>query len=255
MIKQITVLLLTYDEAPNLQRTLERLRWANRILLIDSGSTDKTLEIAVGFPNVEIISRPFESFADQCNFGLTQIHTEWVLSLDADYVLPTSFPSDVEPLVAQRDMGAFKARFRYCVEGHPLRASLYPPRTVLYRLEGAFYTNDGHSHRANVQGAIGWLPNAIDHDDRKPLSRWLWSQDRYASAEVDKLTTRGIGNLSPQDRLRQWIVIAPFAALLYSLFIRATILDGVPGLHYAFQRMVAELILSLRLLERRLASI
>src|SRR5215510_6995953 len=84
---QTTAMVITYNEGPNLRRCLDRLRWAPRILIIDSGSTDETLDIARQYSQVDIVERPFDDFASQCNFGLAQIKTRWVLSLDADYEL------------------------------------------------------------------------------------------------------------------------------------------------------------------------
>ena len=81
---QITPLIITYNEAPNICRTLGKLLWAQRIVVIDSGSTDGTVEILRGYPQVEVIQRPFINAASQCNFGLTQVVSPWVLSLDAD---------------------------------------------------------------------------------------------------------------------------------------------------------------------------
>src|SRR5438552_7381242 len=87
MLSEITPLVLTFNEAPNIRRTLEQLTWAKEILVIDSFSTDETLDIIREFPQTRIVQRKFDSFADQCNFGLDHVHTEWALSLDADYVL------------------------------------------------------------------------------------------------------------------------------------------------------------------------
>ena len=72
---------------PNITRTLEKLAWAQRIIVVDSGSTDGTLEILARYPRVALFTRTFDNFADQCNFGLAQVQTEWALSLDADYEL------------------------------------------------------------------------------------------------------------------------------------------------------------------------
>jgi len=88
MLKQITPIILTFNEAPNIKRTLAALSWAERVLVIDSFSTDDTLEICASFDNVSVLQNHFENFAQQCNFALQQdIHTEWVLSMDADYIV------------------------------------------------------------------------------------------------------------------------------------------------------------------------
>src|SRR5690349_1091232 len=82
----ITPLILTFNEMANIERTLAALSWASRILVVDSFSDDGTVEYLNGHPRVDIIQRQFDTFAAQCNFGLDHIDTEWVLSLDADYV-------------------------------------------------------------------------------------------------------------------------------------------------------------------------
>lgn len=248
----ITPLVLTFDEAPNIRRTLGRLAWAKEIVVVDSCSTDKTLEIARSFPQVRVVQRTFDSFAGQCNFGLEQIKTDWVLSLDADYVLSEEMVRELHEFTPGAGLAGFSAHFQYWICGHPLRASLYPPRVVLYRKDRARYENDGHGHHVQVDGATGSLRGPIYHDDRKPLSRWLWAQDKYAALEVQKLLSAAPGSLRAQDRLRLWILPAPFVVLFYTLIIKRVLLDGWPGWLYAFQRLTAELILSMHLLEEKL---
>ncbi|MEB3160315.1 MAG: glycosyltransferase, partial [Synechocystis sp.] len=87
MLEQITPLILTYNEAPNIDRTLQKLTWAKRIVIIDSFSDDDTLEIIRQYHQVDFFQRKFDTHANQWNFGLDQIKTEWALSLDADYTL------------------------------------------------------------------------------------------------------------------------------------------------------------------------
>ena len=82
-LEQVTPLIITYNEEANIRRTLSKLTWANKILVVDSGSTDATLDIAKSSDKVEIIHRPFDDCASQWNFGLEHVGTAWVLSLDA----------------------------------------------------------------------------------------------------------------------------------------------------------------------------
>lgn len=252
MLLEITPLILTYNEQPNIGRTLERLTWANDVVVVDSGSTDATLEIARSFPSVRIVQRPFDSFAGQCNFGLEHVTSPWVLSLDADYLLSEDLVRELESLTPDGDTAGYRAAFKYCVRGRPLRATLYPPRVVLYRRERARYRDEGHGHRVEIDGVVESLRSAIYHDDRKPLRRWLVEQNRYMITESRYLLRTPASELSVQDRLRRWIVIAPAVVFVYTLLAKGLILDGWRGWFYVAQRTFAEMLLSFRLAEARI---
>jgi glycosyltransferase involved in cell wall biosynthesis len=252
LLDRVTPLILTYNEEANLGRVLDGLAWARRIVVLDSFSTDATLEIARAHPNVEVHQRAFDSFAGQCNYGLGLIETDWVLSLDADYVCPPLLAEELRQLPEDPAEHGFKASFRYCVFGKPLRGTLYPPRTVLYRAASARYEQDGHAHRVRVDGPVGELRSVIDHDDRKPLPAWFAAQRRYAEQEADKLLATPPEALGRADRLRLKKWPAPVLAPLYALIARGGALDGKAGLYYALQRAFAEIALALCLLDRDL---
>ncbi len=251
MLDQITPLILTYNEAPNIGRTLERLCWASEIVLVDSFSDDETLEIASGFPQVRIWQRAFDSHGSQWNFGLkeTGIITPWVLALDADYILTDELVSELDLLHPAERTSGYRANFIYCVQGKRLRSGVYPPVTVLYRRDRASYNQVGHTQRLCLEGKVETLLAQILHDDRKPLSRWLQSQVRYAELESGSLETTAPTSLSRPDRIRRWGLIAPPAMLFYCLILRGGIFDGWAGFYYAFQRTIAELMLALYLIE------
>jgi hypothetical protein len=250
-LADITPLILTYNEAPNIADTLRQLSWASRVLIVDSYSSDDTVEIAKRFHNVTVVQRQFDHFADQCNFGLRHICTEWTLSLDADYKCPPQLPDELVSL-SDRSLNGYTAGFQYCVFGQPLRGCLYPARMVLYRTALACYSRDGHAHRVQVPGPAGQLHASLLHDDRKPLGNWLGSQREYAKLESQKLTNSPTSQLGWKDRIRRWYVFAPMLTLLYCLFVKRLILDGRAGLYYTLQRVYAELLLSISLLDRKL---
>jgi len=246
-------LILTYNEAPNIERTLDRLRWARTVLVVDSFSSDDTVAIARRFPNVCVLERSFDSFAGQCNFGLAHVQSEWVLSLDADYVLSGELLDEIADLPASPAADGYSVQFRYCIWGKPLRKSLYPARTVLYRKDKAHYRDDGHGHRVVVSGETKMLSGSIDHDDRKTFDRWLRGQARYSLAETRKLLETSPAHLNLADRLRLWIVPAPFMVFFYTLLVKGLIFDGWRGWYYVLQRTFAEILLSLRLIEAKLS--
>jgi len=249
---KVTPMVITFNEAPNLARCLDRLRWAKRILIIDSGSTDETVSIARRYPQVDVVHRPFDDFASQCNFGLTQIATPWALSLDADYELSEALAREIQSL-REGSAAGYRAAFDYCIHGRPLRGTLYPPRTVLYRVRNATYRNVGHGHKVDVAGEVVRLNGKINHDDRKPLSTWFDSQKRYARKEADFLLSTAPAALRPSARVRRVGWLAPPLVLFYALLWKGCILDGWPGWFYALQRMAAEIMIALELLDRRLA--
>jgi glycosyltransferase involved in cell wall biosynthesis len=251
MLEEITPLILTRDEEANIGRTLACLTWAREVVIVDSRSTDATVPIAKQFPNVRVLERAFDSLAGQSNFGLEQIVAPWALLLDADYVLPQDFVRELQTLTPQGSTRAYRAPFKYAVNGKPLRASLYPPRIVLLRREHSNVWQDGHAHRVLVDGDVGDLQQPIIHDDRKSFARFVDRQRKYMREEAAKLRATDPRALPLSGRVRKLIVVAPFAVVIHSLFVKGLILDGTAGLRYAFERLVAELILSRELLRRR----
>ena len=254
MLNQITPLILTFNEAPNIARTLDQLTWAADIVIVDSMSTDDTRAIAARYPSVRVFERAFTTHAEQWNFGLEQtaIKTEWVLALDADFVLTEAVVAELSQLNPAAAVAGYRASFTYCIDGEPLRSGVYPPVTVLYRRGAAAYRQDGHTQRVAINGLVFPITARILHDDRKPLGHWLGSQVRYMRLEADKLAATPSNELSEVDRVRKWIVLAPPLVFLRCMLIGGGIFDGWAGLFYALQRTTAELILSLTLLERRL---
>jgi hypothetical protein len=247
---QVTPVIMTRDEEPNIERTLRQLDWARDVVVVDSFSKDATPDIARRFPNVRLFYREIDTIADQWNFGLAQIDTPWALALDADYFVPADFVDELARLAPPPGTHAYNASFRYAVGGKPLRASLYPPREVLLHREHCVFWQDGHTQRVRVDGITGELHRSLIHDDRKNFARFVERQQRYMRLEAAKLRAADPRTLNLASRIRKLIVVAPFAVLVHTLFVKGLLLDGVAGMRYTWERFVAELMLSRELLRR-----
>ncbi|WP_413668444.1 glycosyltransferase family 2 protein [Mucilaginibacter sp. Mucisp86] len=245
----ITALILTKNEEPNLKRVLDRLTWLERVVILDSYSTDATLDIANSYPNVEIFERKFDCHRDQWNYGLTLLKSKWVLTLDADYVLTPEFIQETKNIIANPQNAAYETTFKFLVFGKRLLGDNTTPRPVLFDIDKCIYYTDGHTQRLKVNGTTGKYKAYILHDDRKPLSRWLGNQDGYAIHESEKLVSEPYSELPLSGRIRKTKILAPFAVFFYCLFVKGLIFNGWVGWHYTLQRTMVEMLLAIRLVE------
>jgi len=251
MLEDLTPVLLTYNEEQNIHRTLSRLSWAKDVVVVDSGSTDGTLAVLASFPNVRIFKRSFDSHANQWRYAVeeTQIATNWILRLDADYQVSDALVAELAALDPNAPVSGYRISFGYAIFSRNLLSSLYPPNTILLR-KGRFSIRDkGHTEAWIVNGPVATLGAAIVHDDWKTTSQWLLGQARYMQRELDYLHAHKSG-LAYWLRLRPPLM--PLAVFLYCLFGKGLLLNGRAGIFYALQRMVAEAVLSLMVLEEKL---
>jgi len=238
----ITPVVLTFNEEDNIARCLAGLHWAEKIIVLDSGSTDETESICRSNPRVDWRVRSFDTFAGQWNHARGLVETPWMLALDADYILSPEFPGILQGLEAG-NTSAWLVPFVYGVDGHPLRATILPPRPTLFRPGNVEALEDGHSQIFLTSGEVGDFPCAILHDDRKPFARWWANQKKYARQEAQKLRTVPWKLLPPQDKLRRATPLAPAAMAVYCLLVKGLILDMPHGWVYTAQRVLAELLL------------
>jgi hypothetical protein len=181
---------------------------------------------------------------------LDKLSSDWVLSLDADYVLSTQLADELCAFLSDDNtigtpFDAYRIGFNYCINGKPIRSGLLPPRTCLYKRRDAQYIDVGHGHRVIINGRVGQLKNKIFHDDRKPFSKWLENQQRYQKIEAAMLKVNSPARLPIQDLIRKYTFMAPFSAFFMCLIIRGGIFDGKEGVIYAFHRLIAESLLYL----------
>jgi glycosyltransferase involved in cell wall biosynthesis len=247
--KHLTALILTFNEENNISRVLDRLQWLEKVIIVDSFSTDQTIRMVQSFSNTELHYRKFDTFGAQWHYGLSLIPGEWVLSLDADYVLTPEFIAETKQLIGNPGENvAFESRFKFAVFGKPLRKDNTTPRPVLFMREKGHFWDDGHTQRLKIDGRSGAYRSFIIHDDRKSLSRWIANLDSYSIKECRKLMDDG-ANHKFVIKVRRTKILAPFLVFFYCMFINLAFLDGWRGWHYTLQRTLVEMLFALRLIE------
>ncbi len=244
---EITPVLLTLDEEANLDRTLNSLTWARHVLVLDSGSRDRTEAIAKSHPNVTWACRRFDGWASQWGYALAHeaVSTPYVLALDADMAPEPGLIDEIDARIVGPQRAGGIVRFRYRVGGRPLFGSLYPPDLRVFDRRRVRLANVGHHHAFIVDPPVVRLRRRLIHDDRKSLDRFLASQLGYAAREQARIEAGD--RIRFRDRLRRRGLTPPLIGAL--AWLRAgAFLRGRAATRYALERSYYETLLSLRLL-------
>jgi glycosyltransferase involved in cell wall biosynthesis len=247
IVDDLTPVLLTFNEEPNLQRTLEALTWAERVVVVDSNSTDATREIACNFSNVDLHTRTFISHQDQWRYAIRDsgITSRYVLALDADMRVSRSLLDELRQSILSADYDGAVIPFQLWTLARPLRGSLYPPQLRLFRTDQVEIGQSGHTQTFDVAGRIYRCKEPLIHDDRKPVDHWIKSQTAYSALECDRLS-RAI-EASWKDRLRAAGVM-PLVAGSIAYLRAGGPWAGKAAYRYALERFTYESLLAMRML-------
>ena len=143
----------------------------------------------------------------------------------------------------------YRIRFDYAIFSQKLFSSLYPAKTILLRKDKFCVWDSGHSEVWAVKGTIATLSGRVLHDDWKPTRQWVNGQTRYMERELERPRVDRGGLVG---WLRGRPPLMPIVVFIYCLFGKGLIFSGRAGIFYALQRMVAEAVLSLMVLEAKL---
>jgi glycosyltransferase involved in cell wall biosynthesis len=238
---------LTFNEECNIARVLRSVEWASQVVVVDSGSTDLTERIARRFSNVRWFVRSFDSHGAQWEFAirLAASCTPYVLALDADYEVPTSFVEELALRFLDGEYSGGIAAFEYQVGCRKLLGSVYPRKLVVFRPTAVRVVQPGHTQEFLIDGPLYRFAARIVHNDRKPLDRFVASQLNYARLEQCRFAEQGVRRW--QDHLRR-LGIMPVIAAGVAYIKAGGPFCGSASLRYAYERALFECLLALRLL-------
>jgi glycosyltransferase involved in cell wall biosynthesis len=226
MSGKISVLLPTFNNAGIIRATLESIQWADEILVVDSFSTDETLEICREY-GARIIQHDYIQSSKQKNWAIPQCAHEWVLQIDTDEVLETGAREEITTRIATapEDVHAFSLPRKNHVLGKWIStADLYPDlQTRVFRRDvGRFEDKEVHAHLA-VPGKIEVLKHSVMHYGMTSIAKQLSNIDRYSRYQADELRKRGKQFRWPQ------LVFRPFFVFSYYYFWRLGFASGYRG--------------------------
>jgi glycosyltransferase involved in cell wall biosynthesis len=232
MGKTLSVAIITKNEEANIARTLQSVAWADELIVIDSDSTDNTVEIARGF-GARIFHEHWKGYGAQMNSAIDKCSSAWVFSLDADEEMTPQLADEIRKLLAGNpEFRAYHVPRLNLIFGRWMRhGGLYPDRKLrLFQRETARLPEDTEPHATpKWNGPIGNLKGDLLHYQYPTLSLYIEHMDRYSSSSVPLVLRKEKTSRSLPAFL--WnIVLNPAATFLYNYIFRLGFLDGREGL-------------------------
>lgn len=253
----LAVIILTYNEEPNIAQALDSVAgWANEVFILDSMSTDRTLEIATQY-GCHIAQNKFDNYANQRNYALNHlsIRSEWVLFLDADEWLPDALKQEISILIAiSPEENGFYMKRRLMWMDRWIRRGYYPTWILrLFRYGKGRCEDRAVNEHLIVEGKTGQLRNDFIHEDKKGVTEWIAKHNGYATREAEELLNARstpdhqeiVARLfGAQAQRKRWLrhkawnrlppLIRPFFYFFYRYMLAGGFLDGKEAFIYHF---------------------
>lgn len=266
-----SILILTLNEEHNLPRCLESVRGQDDVVIFDSFSSDRTVEIAKA-AGARVIQRTFDNYAAQRNAALTKVtyRHPWVLMLDADECAAPQLHAEIEQVLSRRDDETTLYRMRrkdMFFDRWLRRSSGYPTWFGRLARVGRVRVEREINEEYHTDGKVGWLnQHLIHYPFNKGFNYWLERHNRYSTLEAkaliqetkEKVDWSGVLSRDPVVRRRTLKQIAyrmpgrPLLVFLYLYLFRCGFLDGCGGWAFCSMRSIYEYMIVLKMKELRL---
>src|ERR1043165_1583935 len=227
---KITATIITLNEERNIARAIESLRCCDEIVILDSGSADRTVELAANL-GARILESPWRGYAEQKNWASEQASHDWILSLDADEALSEALEGEIWNLKKsgpQCDAYTMPRLAQY-LGRWILHSGWYPDRKIrLYDRRKASWVGDFVHESVHSRGRVGHLQSNILHFTCDSLSEHLRTLDRYTTLAAEELVSRKV-------KVPLWrMVLDPAWTFFKSYILKRGFLDGLEGVTIAY---------------------
>ncbi len=229
MRQKISVVIITLNEERNIKRTLESVAWSDEIIIVDSGSSDKTISICREYTD-SVFHQEWLGFAEQKNFAIGKATGDWVLSLDADEPVEPALADEIRSLISETNScDGYRIPRRTFFLGKEIKhGGWYPDYNLrLFRTGKGCFEERAVHEAMRIQGRLGTTRHAILHYAYPDLASYVSSMNKYSTLAVEVMETKGIGFFR-----QSWmnIVFRPFFTFVHKYIFRFGFLDGKHGL-------------------------
>ncbi len=225
-MNRLSVITLTLNESANIGECLESVRWADEIIIVDSGSTDGTLETARRYTE-KIFTIDWPGYGAARNFALAQATGDWVLWLDADERVTPELGEEIRGLLRGEDIpvaGFAVGRRAYFLGRWIRHCGWYPSRVVrLFRRERGRFTESRVHEQLRLDGPVQGTRHDLLHFTDPNLRHYLTKFNRYTTLGAEDLHASGRRFRSSD------LLIRPLVHFVKMYFIRRGFLDGIEG--------------------------
>jgi len=226
----LSVAIITKNEEENIRRCLQSVAFAEQVVIVDSGSTDKTLSIAKEL-GCEIYSEEWRGFGSQKQSAIEKCREKWILVLDADERIPSDTADIIKKIVTDPDIkeAGFSFPRKNFFQGRWIRhAGWWPDRIIrLFRKDLGRMSAAIVHESVEVQGVIGDLDAVMEHYTESRMEKIIQKIDKYSTLGAEAAFREGKKSSAADAFLRA------FFTFFQDYFFRLGILDGMPGLTLA----------------------
>jgi glycosyltransferase involved in cell wall biosynthesis len=227
---RLSVAIVCRDEARIIGRTLASVAFADEVVVVDSGSTDGTVEIARRY-TPHVVHQPWLGYAAQKNLAIERTTGEWVLSLDADEIVEPDLAEEIRAILADpAALPAYRIPRKLVFLGRVIRhGGWYPDLNLRLFRRGAGRFEARRVHEAmRVEGPVGRTRGALRHESHPSVEAYLDTMNRYSSLAVDEMVERG--GIRRSRVSGPALLGRPLGTFLYRYVVLGGFLDGRPGL-------------------------
>ncbi len=227
---KISATIITFNEERHVARVIESLRCCDEILVLDSGSNDRTVEIATKL-GARVVEASWHGYAAQKNIAAELAEHDWILSLDADESLSEALEAELWHIkkAGPKFNGYTMPRLAQYLGRWILHSGWYPDRKVrLFNKQKAKWVGEFVHESVTVDGPVGHLKSNLLHFTCDSLSEHLRTMDRYTTLAAQEIVSRG----KPITYSR--LLLDPPSTFLRSYVAKLGFLDGVEGLAIAY---------------------